>query len=30
MDVPGQPAQPYDVIAFDEAGGTRVYASYGK
>jgi len=30
MDVPGQPAQPYDVIAFDKAGGTGVYASYRK
>ncbi len=28
MDVPGQPAQPYDVIAFDKAGKTEVYASY--
>ena len=28
MDVPGQPAEPYDVIAFDKAGGTEVYASY--
>ena len=28
MEVPGQPAQPYDVIAFDKAGGTEVYASY--
>ena len=29
MDVPGQPAEPYDVIAFGKAGGTEVYASYG-
>ena len=28
MEVPGQPAQPYDVIAFDATGETQVYASY--
>lgn len=28
MEVPGQPAQPYDVLSFDEAGNTAVYASY--
>ena len=26
MEVPGQPAQPYDVIAFDASGRTAVYA----
>ena len=26
MEVPGQPAQPYDVIAFDATGRTAVYA----
>ncbi len=26
MEVPGQPAQPYDVIAFDTSGRTAVYA----
>ena len=26
MEVPGQPAQPYDVIAFDDNGQTAVYA----
>ncbi len=26
MEVPGQPAQPYDVIAFDANGNTAVYA----
>jgi hypothetical protein len=28
MEVPGQPTQPYDVIAFDQAGKTEVFASY--
>jgi hypothetical protein len=28
MEVPGQPAQPYDVLAFDKAGNTEVFASY--
>jgi hypothetical protein len=28
METPGQPAQPYDVIAFDKNGGTQVFASY--
>ena len=27
MEVPGQPAQPYDVIAFDANGKTAVYAN---
>ena len=26
MEVPGRPAQPYDVIAFDASGRTAVYA----
>lgn len=26
MEVPGQPAQPYDVIAFDASGRAAVYA----
>lgn len=30
MEVAGQPAEPYDVIAFDKSGGTEVYASYGQ
>lgn len=30
METPGQPAQPYEVIAFDKAGETEVYASYGQ
>ncbi len=30
METPGQPAQPFDVIAFDQAGKTEIYASYGK
>lgn len=29
MEVEGQPAQPFDVIAFDAQGQTRVYGSYG-
>jgi hypothetical protein len=28
MEVQGQPAQPFDVIAFDQAGKTEVFASY--
>lgn len=28
MEVPGQPGQPYDVMAFDKDGQTRVFASY--
>jgi hypothetical protein len=28
MEVPGRPAVPYDVIAFDAAGGTRVFARH--
>ncbi|NUQ38210.1 MAG: hypothetical protein HUU23_10505 [Caldilineales bacterium] len=30
METPGQPDQPYDVIAFDKDGRITVYASYGK
>jgi len=29
MEVPGRPAQPYDVLAFDEDGTTRVFAKHG-
>ena len=28
MEVPGQSNQPYDVLAFDQAGQTQVFASY--
>lgn len=28
MEVPGTPADPYDVIAFDEEGATTVFSSY--
>jgi len=28
MEVEGEPAQPYDVLAFDQAGKTEVFASY--
>jgi hypothetical protein len=28
MEVDGMPAEPYDVIAFDQSGGTEVFASY--
>ena len=28
MEDEGQPAQPFDVLAFDAAGNTEVYASY--
>ena len=28
MEVPGEPAVPYQVIAFDKAGNTSVFASY--
>ena len=30
MEVPGVNAQPYDVIAFDRNGRSRVFASYGR
>ena len=28
MEVPGQPADPYDVVAFEASGSTSVWASY--
>ncbi len=28
METPGVAAQPYDVLTFDEAGNTEIYASY--
>jgi hypothetical protein len=30
MEVPGRKAQPFDVLAFDKDGSTRVFASHGK
>ena len=30
MTVEGQPNDAYDVLTFDKAGATTVYASYGK
>ena len=30
MEVPSAAAQPFDVIAFDRAGKSRVFASYGR
>jgi hypothetical protein len=30
MEVQGRAAQPFDVIAFDKDGQTRVFASHGK
>ena len=30
MEVPGRGSQPFDVIAFDKDGQTRVFASHGK
>jgi hypothetical protein len=30
MEVPSVAAQPYDVIAFDRSGKSRVFASYGR
>jgi hypothetical protein len=30
MEVPGVKPQPYDVMAFDKEGNTRVFASYGR
>lgn len=30
MEVPGTAPQPFDVIAFDKAGRSRVFASYGR
>ena len=30
MEVPGTAPQPFNVIAFDKAGKTRVFATYGR
>ena len=30
MEVPGTAAQPFDVIAFDKTGSSRVFATYGR
>jgi hypothetical protein len=30
MEVPGQPAEPFQVLAFDKAGRTEVFASYNQ
>jgi hypothetical protein len=30
MEVPGRKADPFDVVAFDKDGRTRVFASHGK
>jgi hypothetical protein len=30
MEVQGVAAQPYNVITFDRAGKTRVFATYGR
>ena len=30
MEVPGAPPQPFNVVAFDEAGNTRVFAEYNR
>ncbi len=30
MEVPGSPAQPYDVVLFDESGQMSLFASYGQ
>lgn len=30
MEVSGQAAEPFDVISFDKAGNTAIFASYGK
>jgi len=30
MEVPGTPPQPFDVLAFDKTGNSRVFASYGR
>lgn len=30
MEISGAAAEPYDVIAFDESGGTELFASYGE
>ena len=30
MEVPGTRPQPFDVLAFDKAGNSRVFATYGR
>lgn len=30
MEVPGTAAQPFDVIAFDKSGSSRVFSSHGR
>lgn len=30
MEIPSGQVQPYDVLSFDKAGRTRVFASYGR
>jgi hypothetical protein len=30
MEVPGTAPQPFDVIAFDKAGSSRLFATYGR
>jgi hypothetical protein len=30
MEVPGTSPQPFDVLAFDRTGSSRVFASYGR
>ena len=30
MEVPGTSPQPFDVLAFDKTGSSRVFASYGR
>lgn len=30
MEIPGMQAPPYEVVAFDKKGGTRVYAKHGQ
>ena len=30
MEMPGTKVQPFDVLAFDKAGQTRVYANHGR
>jgi hypothetical protein len=30
MEVPGRPADPFDVVAFDKDGKTSVFASHNK
>jgi hypothetical protein len=30
MEMPGQKTQPFDVLAFEKDGQTRVFAGHGK